>query len=113
MVTQLQDDARIITASGDQTLRLWDTGHATCLGVFQGHDGSVKCVRAKPDCPDVFASGKHKQIMPRSGCLLCGTKVTNAVNHALHAASALSGQGSLQSVMCELLKVLNIFVDSV
>ena len=53
----LQDDKRILTASGDQTLALWDTSHAACLGVFKGHNGSVKCVRPKPDCPDVFASG--------------------------------------------------------
>lgn len=53
----LQDDRRILTASGDQTLGLWDTSRAACLGVFKGHHGSVKCVRPKPDCPDVFASG--------------------------------------------------------
>lgn len=54
----LQEDRRILTASGDQTLGLWDTSRAACLGVFKGHHGSVKCVRPKPDCPDVFASGK-------------------------------------------------------
>lgn len=53
----MQDDRRILTASGDQTLGLWDTSRAACLGVFKGHHGSVKCVRPKPDCPDVFASG--------------------------------------------------------
>ncbi|KAL0019055.1 hypothetical protein WJX79_000368 [Trebouxia sp. C0005] len=52
-----KDDTRILTASGDQTLAMWDTGRAGCLGVFKGHHGSVKCVCTKPACPDVFASG--------------------------------------------------------
>ena len=59
----LQDDTRILTASGDQTLAMWDTGRAGCLGVFKGHHGSVKCVCTKPACPDVFASG-DLQVLP-------------------------------------------------
>ena len=48
----------MITASGDQTLRLWDTGLAEEVGRFRGHSGSIKTV-----CPQrgggqhVFASG--------------------------------------------------------
>ncbi len=72
----LQDDTRILTASGDQTLAMWDTGRAGCLGVFKGHHGSVKCVCTKPACPDVFASGHPQQLPTLCACNLC-----NAVMH--------------------------------
>ena len=47
----------MLTASGDQTVALWDTMEAACLGSFRGHTGSVKCVSPHPSSPDVFASG--------------------------------------------------------
>ncbi len=65
----LQDDTRILTASGDQTLAMWDTGRAGCLGMFKGHHGSVKCVCTKPACPDVFASGDPQQMPIPLVCL--------------------------------------------
>lgn len=47
----------MLTASGDQTVVLWDTYSAQRLGIFQGHDGSVKSVRPWAACHDVFATG--------------------------------------------------------
>lgn len=52
-----QDDAQMLTASGDQTISLWDTGHADLLASFRGHSGSVKTVCPMPAAPAVFASG--------------------------------------------------------
>ena len=52
-----QDDTRILTASGDQTVGLWDSLEARALGTARGHRGSVKAVAPCPGAPDVFASG--------------------------------------------------------
>ena len=51
-------DNRIITASGDQSCRLWDLNHGQELvQVFHGHGGSVKTVSCRPGDRHVFASG--------------------------------------------------------
>lgn len=47
----------MLTASGDQTVSLWDTGHADLLASFRGHSGSVKTVCPMPGAHAVFASG--------------------------------------------------------
>ncbi len=52
-----QDDTRIVTASGDMTLALWDTNTAQRLATFAGHKASVKSVSPWPACHDVLASG--------------------------------------------------------
>lgn len=56
-LTMPQDDTRMLAASGDQTISLWDTGRADLLGAFRSHTGSVKSVCPQPGCNDVFASG--------------------------------------------------------
>jgi len=52
-----QDDTRIVTASGDMTMALWDTNTAQRLATFAGHKASVKSVSPWPACHDVLASG--------------------------------------------------------
>ncbi len=52
-----QDDKRMLTASGDQCVHLWDTGSARGLGQFRGHNGSVKSVCPHASHPAIFASG--------------------------------------------------------
>lgn len=47
----------MLTASGDQTVSLWDTGLATLVASFRGHSGSVKTVCPMPVSSAVFASG--------------------------------------------------------
>ena len=47
----------MLTASGDQTISLWDTGHADQVASFRGHSGSVKTVCPMPAAHAVFASG--------------------------------------------------------
>lgn len=60
-----QDDTRMLAASGDRTVSLWDTGLAAPLGTFRGHTGSVKSVCPQPVSNDVFASGR-----PQPGILV-------------------------------------------
>lgn len=41
----LQDDDRIVTASGDRSACLWDVHRGDIMGCLGGHQGSVKSVR--------------------------------------------------------------------
>ncbi|KAI3428243.1 hypothetical protein D9Q98_006623 [Chlorella vulgaris] len=50
-------DQHMLTASGDQSIALWETGTAEKLACFKGHSGSVKAVAPMPDTQAVFASG--------------------------------------------------------
>lgn len=54
----LQADAKMLTASGDQCVHLWDTASAQGLGQFRGHNGSVKSVCPNPDGQPTFTSGQ-------------------------------------------------------
>lgn len=38
-----------VTASGDQTVRMWDVSRDECLAVFKGHSCSVKSVDFRED----------------------------------------------------------------
>ena len=58
----------MLTASGDQTISLWDTGHADQVASFRGHSGSVKTVCPMPAAHDVFASGACQDSRLCSSC---------------------------------------------
>lgn len=56
-VAWCRGDARMLTASGDQTVRLWDVETMVPHRTFRGHHGSVKAVAVRPESGgDVFAS---------------------------------------------------------
>ncbi|KDD73535.1 hypothetical protein H632_c2076p0, partial [Helicosporidium sp. ATCC 50920] len=50
-------DARMLVASGDQSVSLWDTSCAAPICSFRGHSGSVKAVAPSAAAPEIFASG--------------------------------------------------------
>ncbi|KAK6256422.1 WD40 repeat - like 10 [Theobroma cacao] len=52
-------DTRILTASGDQTIRIWDAQEKKCTGVLMGHTGSVKCLSSHPTNCDLVISGSR------------------------------------------------------
>lgn len=57
----LQDDTRMLTASGDQSVGVWDTQLARLISVgggSKGHGGSVKTVSYHPRQAHVFASSE-------------------------------------------------------
>ncbi|BGP55690.1 hypothetical protein JCM8202v2_003297 [Rhodotorula sphaerocarpa] len=47
-VSWRNDDDVLATASGDSTVRLWDSATQTCLGVLRGHQSSVRSVSWDP-----------------------------------------------------------------
>ncbi|KAG0603589.1 hypothetical protein M758_10G105300 [Ceratodon purpureus] len=55
----IQEDTRMLTASGDQTIRLWDVESHAAMGVMRGHSGSVKSLCAHPSNAELFASGSR------------------------------------------------------
>jgi WD40 repeat protein len=61
----------MLTASGDQSIALWETGTAEKLACFKGHSGSVKAVAPMPDTQAVFASGAQLSRLAL-GCRLAG-----------------------------------------
>ncbi|KAJ1953183.1 hypothetical protein IWQ62_006057, partial [Dispira parvispora] len=47
----------ILSASGDQLVKLWDVQQRRCIARFSGHQGTVKSVTCSAHHPAVFASG--------------------------------------------------------
>ncbi|KAG8477242.1 hypothetical protein CXB51_030236 [Gossypium anomalum] len=47
-VCWIKEDTHILTASGDQTIKVWDAQDKKCAGVLMGHTGSVKCLSSHP-----------------------------------------------------------------
>ncbi|QCD95267.1 denticleless [Vigna unguiculata] len=55
----IKEDMQILTASGDQTIKLWDVQEQKCLGVLIGHTGSVKSMCPHPTNADIIVSGSR------------------------------------------------------
>ncbi|KHN27454.1 denticleless protein homolog [Glycine soja] len=55
----IKEDTQILTASGDQTIKLWDVQEQKCLGVLTGHTGSVKSMCSHPTNSDIIVSGSR------------------------------------------------------
>ncbi|XP_013408542.1 denticleless protein homolog [Lingula anatina] len=50
---------KILTASGDQTIALWDVETSQKLAVFRGHTSSVKSISSRWNDPYIFSSGSR------------------------------------------------------
>ncbi|GLT31933.1 hypothetical protein SLA2020_066320 [Shorea laevis] len=55
----IKEDTSILTASGDQTIRVWDAHEKKCTGVLTGHTGSVKSLSSHPANSDIIISGSR------------------------------------------------------
>ncbi|XP_044467001.1 denticleless protein homolog [Mangifera indica] len=55
----IKEDKNILTASGDQTIKVWDAQEKKCIGVLMGHTGSVKSLCSHPTNSDIVVSGSR------------------------------------------------------
>ncbi|XP_065878395.1 uncharacterized protein [Euphorbia lathyris] len=55
----IKEDTNMLTASGDQTIKLWDVQEKKCTGVLMGHTGSIKSICSHPTNSDVLVSGSR------------------------------------------------------
>ncbi|XVF58002.1 hypothetical protein PTKIN_Ptkin07bG0027600 [Pterospermum kingtungense] len=55
----IKEDTHILTASGDQTINVWDVQEKKCTRVLIGHTGSVKSLSSHPTNSDLFVSGSR------------------------------------------------------
>ncbi|KAI5067067.1 hypothetical protein GOP47_0017595 [Adiantum capillus-veneris] len=78
-----QDDRHMLTASGDQTVRLWDIEARAGLGVMKGHSGSVKSLCVHPSQPELYASGS------RDGSVAIWDVRSSSSHHAANERSFL------------------------
>ncbi|XP_059642541.1 uncharacterized protein LOC132284445 [Cornus florida] len=58
-VCWIKEDTSILTASGDQSIKVWDAQEKKCIGALMGHTASVKSVCSHPTNPDVIVSGSR------------------------------------------------------
>ncbi|KAE8735903.1 putative Cytochrome P450, family 81, subfamily D, polypeptide 8 [Hibiscus syriacus] len=58
-VCWMKDDSYILTASGDQTIKVWDAQEKKCTGVLMLHTGSVKCLSSHSTNSDLVVSGSR------------------------------------------------------
>ena len=54
------DGARVVTASRDETARIWDAETGAVLRTLEGHDGEVYCCAFSPDGARVVTASDDK-----------------------------------------------------
>uniref|UniRef100_A0A453H5A4 Uncharacterized protein n=1 Tax=Aegilops tauschii subsp. strangulata TaxID=200361 RepID=A0A453H5A4_AEGTS len=58
-VCWIKEGSQLLTASGDQTVKIWSVENKKCLGVLSGHTGSVKSLSCHSSNPDLIVSGSR------------------------------------------------------
>ncbi|GAA5944178.1 hypothetical protein JCM3775_001089 [Rhodotorula graminis] len=87
------DDALIATASGDQTVHLWDTETQACIGVLAGHTGTVKNITWDPHNPYMLSTASRDgtirvwdtRVKGYADVDIEGASAVGAVNHIKNA----------------------------
>ncbi|OAY29502.1 hypothetical protein MANES_15G150000v8 [Manihot esculenta] len=55
----IKEGTSILTASGDQTIKVWDAQKEKCTGILMGHTGSIKSMYPHPTNSDLLVSGSR------------------------------------------------------
>ena len=50
------DGRRVVSASDDKTLKVWDVATGECVATLEGHSGSVRCGVPLYFCDDLSSS---------------------------------------------------------
>ncbi|KAL8471281.1 hypothetical protein ACS0TY_028798 [Phlomoides rotata] len=55
----IKDDTNMLTASGDQSIKIWDIEERKCIRALMGHTGSIKSISCHPSNQEVIVSGSR------------------------------------------------------
>ncbi|KAL3833130.1 hypothetical protein ACJIZ3_007866 [Penstemon smallii] len=55
----IKEDTYILTASGDQSIKIWDTQEQKCIRALMGHSGSIKSISCHPTNQELVVSGSR------------------------------------------------------
>ncbi|GAB2236305.1 hypothetical protein Droror1_Dr00028024 [Drosera rotundifolia] len=58
-ISWIKDDAKILTASADQTIKVWDVQERKCTRTLTGHTGTIKSLSSHPTNSDLAISGSR------------------------------------------------------
>ncbi|KAL8153888.1 hypothetical protein V2J09_011648 [Rumex salicifolius] len=91
----IKGDNNMLTASGDQTMKMWDVQQKKCIGVLIGHKGSVKSICSHPTNSDLVVSGSRDgsfalwDLRCKAGH---GQKYINSTEHVTGAHASAKGK---------------------
>ncbi|KAI6145035.1 WD40-repeat-containing domain protein [Pisolithus tinctorius] len=98
------DSSRIITGSRDRTIKVWCIKTGKCIATFEGHTGSVLCLKFERDW-DVGADGVVRGFMV-SGSSDCTVCVWDLISTPVTAGERNSDSTTSHGVSAELRHVL-------
>jgi len=85
------DDSKILTASHDKTLRLWDASSGTHLKVYKGHTSFVTCCHTDPNSARIASGGWDKRLLVWD--IQTGTILWEALNEGIVTSCHFSHDG--------------------
>ncbi|KAF4381600.1 hypothetical protein F8388_021228 [Cannabis sativa] len=89
-VCWIKGGTQILTASGDQTMKVWDVQEKKCTATLMGHTGSVKSMSPHPINCEIIASGS------RDGSFALWDMRCNAKSLSRHEERCISSTASVR-----------------
>ncbi|GAA5981733.1 hypothetical protein JCM11641_004229 [Rhodosporidiobolus odoratus] len=97
-----EDDHFLATASGDQTVRLWDVSTQSCVGVLTGHTCTIKNVTWDPSHPHMLSTASRdgsirvwdRRVQAKYGCGSEEGELGVATVNQIKNAHGMKGKGA-------------------